>query len=80
MTDTTELDAFIINGVGGLVARSNCGVVRVLRLATVSGREVNVVLDCPEVAKAIVKGVTDIQIAELETGEVMRELNLYDSG
>lgn len=80
MTAPTDVTAVLIDGAGCFLVRNETGVLRVLQLLLPSGGMVCVALDSQETASAIVKAVTDLQLAELESGETMRDLGLYREG
>jgi hypothetical protein len=79
VSDHVDVPATAVTGVGGYVIRSRDGILRILQFLTVGGRVVNIAL--PEgLAPHVADKATEIALAEMETGEVMRDLGLYEQG
>ena len=55
MSTPTDIEAIVIQGVGGFITRTPDGVLRVMQLLTPSGRVLNLALDAPEVGSALNK-------------------------
>lgn len=76
---TAQIQAFQIVGVGGFIGRWPDGVHRLLQFVLPSGELLNIGLSAKQL-EAVVNKCIELQAAELETGEVMRDLGAYNQG
>jgi hypothetical protein len=79
MTASTDFQAIVIAGVGGFVIRTTDRVERILQLVTPSGRVISFALDDRQAA-AVGAKASELELAAMETGEVLRDLGLYEQG
>jgi hypothetical protein len=78
-TDSVDLEAIACVGVGGYVIRTTTDPARILRFVTVSGRIVTLALGDGLAAHVAAKA-TELELAAMEAGEVLRDLGLYEAG
>ena len=75
--DFATAPALYAVGVGGHVIRTDHGVQRVLRFVTPSGEILNVYAADATVLEGMRTVAQDLQVAEIETGEVFHDLGLH---
>ena len=78
-TPNVDVDAIAVVGVGGLVIRTPDEVIRILDFVSVSGRIIRLALG-EGLARHVADKAMDIELAEMETGETLRDLGLYQQG
>ena len=74
-----SIQATTLAGFGGFIVRSTTDVERVLSFVTTAGRLEHFALT-REQLEALVSKAIELQSIELESGEVLRELGIYESG
>jgi hypothetical protein len=76
MSQHTDLEAIAVVGVGGYVIRTATETARILQFVTASGRIISLALGDGLSAQVAAKA-DELELASMETGEVLRDLGLY---
>jgi hypothetical protein len=79
MSQHTDLEAIAVVGVGGYVIRTPTETARILQFVTASGRILSLALGEGLSAHVAAKA-TELELASIESGEVLRDLGLYETG
>jgi hypothetical protein len=79
MSEYTDLDAIACVGVGGYVIRTPGETARILQFVTASGRIISLALG-EGLSAYVAAKATELELASIETGEVLRDLGLYETG
>jgi hypothetical protein len=75
----TDLEAIAVVGVGGYIIRTTTETARILQFITPSGRALSLALG-EGLAAHIAATATELELAAMETGEVLRDIGLYEQG
>lgn len=78
-TPHVDLEAPAVVGVGGYVIRTATETARILQFLTVSGRVITLALG-DGLAAHVADKANELELAAMETGEVLRDLGLYREG
>jgi hypothetical protein len=79
MSQYTDLDAIAVVGVGGYVIRTATETARILQFVTASGRIISLALG-DGLSTHVAAKATELELASMEAGEVLRDLGLYETG
>jgi hypothetical protein len=79
VTDHTDIEAIAVVGVGGWIITTATETARILQFATPSGRVINLCL-AEGLAAHVAHKATELELAAMEHGEMLRDIGLYERG